>query len=97
MSGGRGRKGGLGGGNRYLQRFLNSKEKAAQQSCNSDNENVKASDNEDIKASDASELFETTISKATPADILSEYTWFLKNMPQLIEAARSELIEKVKM
>ena len=96
MSGGRGRKGGLGGGNRYLQRFLNSKEKAAQQSCNSDNENVKASDNEDIKASDASELFERTISKATPADILSEYTWFLKNMPQLIEAARSELIEKVK-
>ena len=73
------------GGNRYLQAFMKSKERALQQS-----------DNEDKKPKDASELFEMTISKATPADILSEYTWFLKNMPQLIEPAKTELIENVK-
>ena len=82
MSGGRG---GKMGGNRYLQAFMKSKERALQQS-----------DNEDKKPKDASELFEMTISKATPADILSEYTWFLKNMPQLIEPAKTELIENVK-
>ena len=86
MSGGK--KGQGRGGNRYLHSFLKSKEKALQQSCNSENE--------DIKVSDASELFQMTLSKATPADILSEYTYFLKNLPQLIQKTRAELIESVK-
>ena len=85
MSGG---KGGRMGGNRYLQSFLKSKEKALQQSSNSDNVLM--------KPSDAAELFELTISKATPADILSEYTYFLKKMPQLLETTRTKLIEEVK-
>ena len=74
------------GSNRYLQGFLKSKEKAEQPSN---------TDNEDKEAKNASEFFEMTIAKATPADVLSEYSYFLRNLPNLIEKTRGELISEV--
>ena len=40
--------------------------------------------------------FEEVLRKATPADIWSEYDWFLRNLPNLLDSAEEELVNKVR-
>ena len=49
-----------------------------------------------IGEENANEYFERILSQATPADVLSEYYWFLKQTPNLLNNEMSEVLHTVK-
>ena len=54
------------------------------------------SENVVIKEENATEYFERIFSQATPADVLSEFYWFLKQFPKLLNNEMSEVLNTVK-
>ena len=44
----------------------------------------------------ANDYFERILCQATPADVLSEYFWFLKHIPKLLNNEMSEVLHTVK-
>ena len=55
-----------------------------------------AVENVTIKEENADEYFDRIFSKATTADVLSEYFWFLKQTPILLNNEMSEVLNDVK-
>ena len=49
-----------------------------------------------FRAASASEMLSKMLLHASPDDILGEYIWFLKNLPDLLNNQRSDLIHVVK-
>ena len=49
-----------------------------------------------FQAASASEMLSKMLLHASPDDILGEYIWFLKNLPDLLNNQRSDLIHVVK-
>ena len=49
-----------------------------------------------FQAASASEMVAKMLLQATPDDILGEYIWFLKNLPDLLNNQKSDLVHLVK-
>ena len=79
-------------GNDYLDQILKMKKQKTDKVEDDPSEKISFQ----FEASNATEMLAKLLSQATPDDILVEYLWFLKNLPNLLNNQKSDLIHLVK-
>lgn len=80
---------GRGKGNNYLA-LLNEAKRLKFEEDNKDSENSREEEKNDYPD------FEDVMRNSTPADISSEYDWFYRNLPDMLECAQKEIDDKVR-